>query len=217
MEAFSLDDVKFGGDGLVPVVVQDSGTGEVLMVAWSNREALDLTVERGEMVFWSRSRREIWHKGLVSGNRMKLMELRADCDGDTLLALVAPSGPACHTGAASCFFRSLAPGGMELNDASDAGTFLGRLFKYLEARASDSPEESYTARLLESGRSRVAQKVGEEGVETALALATGDAENFCREAADLLYHLEVACISAGVPLRCVLTELKSRHKPREKG
>ncbi|MDR1514993.1 MAG: bifunctional phosphoribosyl-AMP cyclohydrolase/phosphoribosyl-ATP diphosphatase HisIE [Synergistaceae bacterium] len=216
MEGFSLDDVKFAGDGLAPVVVQDSGTGEVLMVAWANREALELTIERGEMVFWSRSRREIWHKGLTSGNKMKLMELRADCDGDTLLALVTPAGPACHTGAASCFFRRLAPDGTELNEASDTGTFLGRLFKYLETRAADSPSESYTARLLASGRSRVAQKVGEEGVETALALATGDAENFRYEAADLLYHLEVACICAGVPLNSVLAELKSRHKPQEK-
>ncbi|MDR1020346.1 MAG: bifunctional phosphoribosyl-AMP cyclohydrolase/phosphoribosyl-ATP diphosphatase HisIE [Synergistaceae bacterium] len=211
MKVFSLDDVKFDRDGLVPVVVQDSGTGEVLMAAWANREALELTVERGEMVFWSRSRREIWHKGLTSGNRMKLMELRADCDGDTLLALVTPAGPACHTGAVSCFFRRLPQVGPEAD--ADAGTFPGRLFRYLESRAGDSPEESYTARLLASGRSRVAQKVGEEGVETALALATGDAEGFRYEAADLLYHLEVACISAGVPFQSVLLELKSRHKP----
>ncbi|MDR0649764.1 MAG: bifunctional phosphoribosyl-AMP cyclohydrolase/phosphoribosyl-ATP diphosphatase HisIE [Synergistaceae bacterium] len=211
MEVFSLDDVKFDRDGLVSVVVQDSGTGEVLMAAWANREALELTVERGEMVFWSRSRREIWHKGLTSGNRMKLTELRADCDGDTLLALVTPSGPACHTGAVSCFFRRLPIDGPEAG--SDVGTFLGRLFRYLESRAEDAPEESYTARLLASGRSRVAQKVGEEGVETALALATGDADGFRCEAADLLYHLEVACISAGVPLQSVLLELKSRHKP----
>jgi phosphoribosyl-ATP pyrophosphohydrolase/phosphoribosyl-AMP cyclohydrolase len=229
-----LDDVKFGDDGLVPVVVQESGTGEVLMAAWANREALELTLERGEMVFWSRSRREIWHKGLTSGNRMKLMELRADCDCDTLLALVTPSGPACHTGEWSCFFRRLpsltkraksakcaknaedkdaAEESREADTDADAGTFPGRLFRYLETRAKDSPEESYTARLLASGRSRVAQKVGEEGVETALALAAGDAENFRYEAADLLYHLEVACIAAGVPFSDVLRELESRHNP----
>ena len=214
MIACSIDDVRFGDDGLVTVVVQDAGTGEVLMTAWANREALELTLERGEMVFWSRSRREIWHKGLESGNRMKLMELRADCDCDTLLALVEPSGPACHTGKVSCFFRRISdsPAGTRGSNA-DAGTFLGRLFRYLEARAKDSPEESYTARLLASGRSRVAQKVGEEGVETALALSTGDCENFRCEAADLLYHLEVACVSAGVPFSDVLKELQGRHKP----
>lgn len=200
--------IKFDADGLVPVVVQDSDTGEVLMVAWANEEALRLTAERGEMVFWSRSRREIWHKGLTSGNRLKVLEIRSDCDGDTLLALVAPSGPACHTGERSCFFKSV----LDVGD-SDAGTFLGRLYRYLEVRSKDSPEASYTARLLERGRSRVAQKVGEEGVETALALATGDAENFRYEAADLLYHLQVACIAAGVPFADVLRELKSRHKP----
>ncbi|MDR3321257.1 MAG: bifunctional phosphoribosyl-AMP cyclohydrolase/phosphoribosyl-ATP diphosphatase HisIE [Synergistaceae bacterium] len=200
--------IKFDADGLVPVVVQDSDTGEVLMVAWANEEALRLTAERGEMVFWSRSRGEIWHKGLTSGNRLKVREMRSDCDSDALLALVVPSGPACHTGERSCFFRRV----LEVGD-SDAGTFLGRLYRYLEARAKDSPEASYTARLLERGRSRVAQKVGEEGVETALALATGDAENFRYEAADLLYHLQVACLAAGVPFADVLRELKSRHKP----
>jgi phosphoribosyl-ATP pyrophosphohydrolase/phosphoribosyl-AMP cyclohydrolase len=201
--------IKYDGDGLVPVVVQDSNTGEVLMVAWANEEALQLTLELKEMVFWSRSRREIWHKGLTSGNRMKLRELRVDCDGDTLLALVEPAGPACHTGERSCFFTSVASLG-----ESDAGTFLGKLFRYLGERSKDSPEESYTARLLQRGRSRVAQKVGEEGVETALALATGDSENFRYEAADLLYHIQVACISAGVPFKDIVLELMSRHKPK---
>ncbi|MDR1944103.1 MAG: bifunctional phosphoribosyl-AMP cyclohydrolase/phosphoribosyl-ATP diphosphatase HisIE [Synergistaceae bacterium] len=201
--------IKFDSDGLAPVVVQDSDTGEVLMMAWANGDALRLTAERGEMVFWSRSRREIWHKGLTSGNRMTVREIRADCDGDALLALVTPTGPACHTGERSCFFESLIKPGED----SDAGTFPGKLFRYLEERANDSPEESYTAKLLQSGRSRVAQKVGEEGVETALALAVGDAENFRYEAADLLYHLQVACIAAGVPFSQVLKELKSRHRP----
>jgi phosphoribosyl-ATP pyrophosphohydrolase/phosphoribosyl-AMP cyclohydrolase len=206
----AFERVKFGEDGLVPVVVQDSDTGELLMLAWANAESLALTVERGEMVFWSRSRREIWHKGLTSGNRLELRELKVDCDGDALLALVKAAGPACHTGERSCFFTSLAS-----NGDSDAGTFLGKLFRYLESRAKDQPEESYTARLIKSGRSRVAQKVGEEGVETALALATGDSENFRYEAADLLYHLQVACVAAGVSFSDVLYELKSRHRPQD--
>ena len=202
--------VKFDDVGLVTVVAQDFDTGEVLMTAWANEEALRLTMERGELVLWSRSRQEIWHKGLTSGCRMRVAEIRADCDGDTLLALVQPMGPACHTGERTCFFKKLAGG--ESADC-DTGTFLMRLYRYLERRAKDDPEESYTARLLGKGAARVAQKVGEEGVETAIALACGDIGNFRYEAADLLYHLQVACIAAGVPFSEIVEELKSRHKP----
>lgn len=205
-----LASVKFDGAGLTTVVAQDFDTGEVLMTAWANEEALRLTMERGELVLWSRSRREIWHKGLTSGNRMKVVEIRADCDGDTLLALVRPTGPACHTGERTCFFRPLAGGE---SAGSDTGTFLMRLYRYLERRSKDAPEESYTAKLLSRGASRVAQKIGEEGVETAVALAGGDTANFRYEAADLLYHLQVACIAAGVPFSEIVEELKSRHKP----
>ena len=200
--------VKFDEKGLVTVVVQDSETGEVLMTAWANEEALKMTAESGELVLWSRSRREIWHKGLTSGNRMKIAEIRSDCDGDTLLALVRPTGPACHTGERSCFHREL----LKLDERCDAGTFVGKLSRYLEERSHASPEESYTAKLLNRGASRVAQKVGEEGVETAIALAAGDRENFRYEAADLIYHLLVACIAAEVPFEEVVYELKSRHK-----
>lgn len=203
-----LANVKFDERGLVPVVAQDATTGEVLMVAWANEEALRRTAACGELVLWSRSRGEIWHKGATSGNRMKVAALRVDCDGDTLLVSVVPTGPACHTGERSCFYRELYATG-----EPEVGTFLGQLARYLAHRADDSPEESYTARLLGSGPARVAQKVGEEGVETALALATGDRENFRYEAADLIFHLQVACIAARVPFEEVLRELKSRHKP----
>lgn len=206
-----LREVRYDASGLVPVVAQDYDTAEVLMVAYANEEALRLTIERGELVLWSRSRKEIWHKGLTSGNRMKLMQLKLDCDGDTLLALVKPAGPACHTGARSCFFRTAA----ELGEpAHDTGTFLAELARYLEKRSHDDPEESYTARLLQRGASRVAQKVGEEGVETALALATAQLGDFRYEAADLVYHLLVACLCAGVPFTEIIEELKSRHKPK---
>lgn len=198
--------VKFDEHGLVPVVVQDAVTAEVLMTAWANAEALEKTAELGELVFWSRSRGELWHKGETSGNRMLLRELRCDCDGDTILALAEPLGPACHTGGRSCFFRRIY--GVDSNECS----FLGRLWRYLNVRKNDSPEASYTARLLGAGPSRVAQKVGEEGVETALACALGDKAAFRYEAADLLYHLLVACISAGVAWNDILRELDSRHK-----
>ena len=199
--------VKFDEKGLVPVIVQDRVTAEVLMLAYANAESLKLTEETGELVFWSRSRQELWHKGETSGNTMKVAELRLDCDGDAIVALVEPAGPACHTGERTCFYRSIAG-----EENATEQTFLGRLFRYLNKRKNDSPEESYTARLLASGASRVAQKVGEEGVETALACATGDKPGFRYEAADLLYHLLVACICAEVPFSEVLRELASRHK-----
>ena len=199
--------VKFDENGLVPVIVQDSTTAEVLMTAWANEEALKLTADSGELTLWSRSRKELWKKGETSGNVMRVIELRIDCDGDTLLAIVDPAGPACHTGKRTCFYRSLWG-----KENSTEATFLGRLWGYLNIRKSEDPEESYTARLLAKGPSRVAQKVGEEGVETAIAAATGDRESFRYVAADLIYHLLVACISSGITFNEVLEELMSRHK-----
>lgn len=210
MSGIDMSLIKFDEKGLVPVVVQDSTSAEVLMTAWANEEALKLTADSRELTLWSRSRKELWKKGETSGNVMKVIELRIDCDGDTLLAIVEPAGPACHTGRRTCFYRSLWG-----KENSTEATFLGRLWQYLNKRRSESPEESYTARLLAKGPSRVAQKVGEEGVETAIAAATGDREGFRYEAADLLYHLLVACISSGVTFNEVLDELMSRHKKDE--
>jgi phosphoribosyl-ATP pyrophosphohydrolase/phosphoribosyl-AMP cyclohydrolase len=210
MSVIDMSLIKFDEKGLVPVIVQDSTTAEVLMTAWANEEALKLTADSGELTLWSRSRKELWKKGETSGNVMQVIELRIDCDGDTLLAIVDPAGPACHTGKRTCFYRSLWG-----KENSTEATFLGRLWQYLNKRRSESPEESYTARLLAKGPSRVAQKVGEEGVETAIAAATGDREGFRYEAADLLYHLLVACISTGVSFKEVLDELMSRHKKDE--
>ena len=207
MAEIDISLIKFDDKGLVPVVVQDSTTAEVLMTAWANEEALKLTADSGELTLWSRSRKELWKKGETSGNVMRVIELRIDCDGDTLLAIVDPAGPACHTGKRTCFYRSLWG-----KENSTEATFLGRLWGYLNIRKSEDPEESYTARLLAKGPSRVAQKVGEEGVETAIAAATGDRESFRYEAADLIYHLLVACISSGITFNEVLEELMSRHK-----
>lgn len=210
MSVINVGLIKFDEKGLVPVVVQDSTSAEVLMTAWANEESLKLTADSGELTLWSRSRKELWRKGQTSGNVMKVLELRIDCDGDTLLAIVDPAGPACHTGERTCFYRSLWG-----KENSTEATFLGRLWYYLNKRKSESPEKSYTSRLLARGSSRVAQKVGEEGVETAIAAATGDREGFRYEAADLLYHLMVACISSGVTFNEVLSELMSRHKKGE--
>ncbi|NLD04455.1 MAG: bifunctional phosphoribosyl-AMP cyclohydrolase/phosphoribosyl-ATP diphosphatase HisIE [Synergistaceae bacterium] len=210
MSGIDMSLIKFDEKGLVPVIVQDSTSAEVLMTAWANEESLILTAASGELTLWSRSRKELWKKGETSGNVMEVLELRIDCDGDTLLAIVEPAGPACHTGKRTCFYRSFWG-----KENSTEATFLGRLWHYLNKRKSESPEESYTARLLAKGPSRVAQKVGEEGVETAIAAATGDKDGFRYEAADLLYHLLVACISSGVTLNEVLDELMSRNKKDE--
>ncbi|MDI9369527.1 MAG: bifunctional phosphoribosyl-AMP cyclohydrolase/phosphoribosyl-ATP diphosphatase HisIE [Synergistota bacterium] len=197
--------LNFDSRGLIPVIVQDVLSGEVLMMAWANRESLEATEATGDMTFWSRSRSELWVKGETSGNRLRLVELRADCDGDSLLALVEPAGPACHTGERSCFFRLLTP------QCEGRGTFPGVLWRFLEERKSSDPSESYTARLLSGGTRRVAQKVGEEGVETALAVACQDAGETVLEAADLVYHLMVALMATGLTPRDVWAELERRH------
>ncbi len=202
--------IKFDDKGLVPVIVQDALSGDVLMLAYANAESLKLTEETGDLVFWSRSRQELWHKGATSGSFMHIKELRIDCDRDTILAIVNPEGPACHTGADSCFFTSIAG-----EENSLEITFPGRLARYLSKRRYDSPNESYTARLLSKGSKRVGQKVGEEGLETALACAVKDKDNFRYEAADLLYHLLVACIDIDVPFNDVLKELASRYKHKQ--
>jgi len=202
-----LETLRFDPQGLVPVVVQDALSGAVLMVAWANAEALRHTAETGEMVFFSRSRGKLWHKGEESGRRMIVRELRRDCDGDTLLALVEPRGPACHTGETSCFHLPLS------QERTADPAFLGRLWRILRERQNASPETSYTARLLASGLSRVAQKVGEEGVETALAVALGKKDEAVSEGADLLYHLLVALVALDVPLDALWQELASRHRP----
>lgn len=207
MANLDLKDVKFDSQGLVPIVAQDSASGEVLMLAYGNAESLRKTECTGELVLYSRSRKEIWHKGETSGNRLKVAELRLDCDGDAILAIVEPSGPACHTGNWSCFYRNI------LGKPKGDGTFLGKLWRYLLKRRAAPPEESYTARLISKGPSRVGQKVGEEGVEVAIATATEDREALVREAADLVYHLIVALITLDVPLSELWQELHSRHRP----
>ncbi|MGQ0533611.1 MAG: bifunctional phosphoribosyl-AMP cyclohydrolase/phosphoribosyl-ATP diphosphatase HisIE [Caulobacteraceae bacterium] len=169
------------GGGLVPAIIQDAATLQVLMLAYMDRAAMNETLESGEVTFFSRSRGGRWRKGETSGHRMLVKGMRIDCDGDTLLVWVTPQGPACHLGTTTCF-----------GDGAPLG--LGRLAaleRTIARRATAPAEESWTARLLAQGAKRVAQKVGEEGVECALAGAVGDAEELREEAADLLYHLAV--------------------------
>lgn len=202
-----IDLINFGENGLVPVIAQDAETGEVLMLAWANRESLLETERLGELVFFSRSRKKLWHKGSTSGNTLEVLEIRRDCDSDTLLVIVKPKGPACHTGAFSCF-------SVHNKDTRDFATFPGKLWRYLKERSVASPDESYTAKIIGEGISRTAQKVGEEGVETAIAAATGDIGSFIGEAADLVYHLFVCCIALDVEPSRIWEELEGRHKKR---
>jgi phosphoribosyl-ATP pyrophosphohydrolase/phosphoribosyl-AMP cyclohydrolase len=188
-------------DGLLPAVVQDSSTGQVLMLGYMSREALAATLEKGRAAFHSRSKGRLWEKGETSGNRLEVREVLADCDGDALLVKAEPAGPTCHLGTASCF------GG----EAGGAG-FLGALSRIVAGRAGGDPAESYTARLLAEGPAKVAQKVGEEGVELALAAVSRDRDGCIQEAADLLYHVTVLMEARGFGWEDVSTVLRERHR-----
>lgn len=188
------------GGGLVPAIVQDADTLRVLMLAYMDRAALTETLQSGEATFFSRSRGGRWRKGETSGNRMKVRSVRADCDGDAILLTVSPLGPACHLGAATCFG----------DEAAVGVNVLTELERRIAARSTASPEESYTARLLAEGAGRAAQKVGEEGVECALAGAAGSEENLREEAADLLYHLAVLLHARGLSLKDAYAVLARR-------
>jgi phosphoribosyl-ATP pyrophosphohydrolase/phosphoribosyl-AMP cyclohydrolase len=206
--AFDIGRVDFAkGEGLVPAIVQDATTGAVLMMAYMNREALEQTVARGRAVFFSRSKQRLWEKGETSGHSLDVVDIALDCDSDTLLVTTHPRGPACHNGTLTCF-------GDEPRSAAARVAFLAKLEDVIAQRATDKPEASYTARLLEKGVARVAQKVGEEGVELALAGAAQGEDKVVEEAADLLFHMLVLMRARGVSLSQVVRQLESRHQPR---
>ncbi len=195
----------FDDRGLLPVVVQDVRSGAVLMVAWANQEALERTAETGQAHFFSRSRQRLWRKGETSRNVLEVVSAQLDCDRDTMLLRVHPRGPTCHLGTRSCF------------EPNPARLELGWLFEVLASRRDAAPDESYTARLLQAGRERVAQKVGEEAVETVIAATTSDPEEHAKlveEAADLLYHLQVLLLDCGLDPSAVAEVLAKRHDRR---
>lgn len=201
--------LRFDDRGLIPVVVQDVGSGAVLMLAYANREAVERTLATRQVWFWSRSRQALWRKGETSGNTLEMVEIIADCDGDALLVRALPAGPACHRGTRTCF------------EPNPARLELGWLAEVLRSRGGADPAESYTARLLAEGVERIAQKVGEEGVETAIAAVAlagrGDDERGGREralvgeAADLIYHVLVLLQASGIAPDAVTAELLRRH------
>ena len=199
--------IRFDADGLVPCVMQDWITGEVLTLAYMNADALRLTAETGEVHFYSRSRRELWHKGETSGNVQRVRQLRYDCDADALLALVEPAGPACHTGERSCFHREL-----ESGEAPDPALheILPQLERTLADRAAARPEGSYTVELLDNP-GLIGEKVREEAEEVTRAAREESDERVAEEAADVIYHLEVLLQSRRVPLAAVLEVLDGRR------
>jgi phosphoribosyl-ATP pyrophosphohydrolase/phosphoribosyl-AMP cyclohydrolase len=197
------------GDGLLPAVVQDAATGAVLMLAFMNAEALRETLARGRVVFFSRTRQKLWEKGETSGNTLHLVDVVADCDADSLLVRARPAGPTCHRNTPSCFGDG--------SPASSSGVaFLAELERVITARIADSPEGSYTAKLHAQGIKRIAQKVGEEGVETALAAQAGTDAELVGEAADLLFHLTLLLKTRGLSLDAVAAELAARHQSRQR-
>jgi phosphoribosyl-ATP pyrophosphohydrolase/phosphoribosyl-AMP cyclohydrolase len=201
----------FDQNGLVPVVAQDATTDDVLTLAYANREALEKTLASGEAHYYSRSRSELWRKGATSGNTQRVVEVRLDCDGDALLYMVEPLGPACHTGEKSCFFTTLAGEGVA--PAGDRkvpfGTMVERLAGTITQRHKEMPEGSYTVSLIQGGKERLAQKVGEEAVEVVVAALSE--ERLSEEAADLLYHLLVLLEERGVGIEDVAKVLHDRH------
>ncbi|HVR70707.1 MAG TPA: bifunctional phosphoribosyl-AMP cyclohydrolase/phosphoribosyl-ATP diphosphatase HisIE [Vicinamibacteria bacterium] len=197
-------DLAYDGAGLVPVVVQDRRSGDVLMMAWANAEALARTAETGLAHFWSRRRRALWRKGETSGHGLLVRELRADCDRDTLLMVVDPEGPACHTGTRTCFG----------DEATSVAGVLAEVGRVIEERDQSRPEGSYTARLLAKGQNEVLKKIGEEAVEVALAARSESDERLAEEAADLVFHLLVALGQRRVGFERVLEALKARRQGR---
>jgi phosphoribosyl-ATP pyrophosphohydrolase/phosphoribosyl-AMP cyclohydrolase len=194
-----LDDVRFGDDGLVPVVAQSALSGEVLMVAYADRDALARTRETGDAHYHSRSRGVLWRKGETSGHTQRVLDVRVDCDGDAVLYLVSQTGPACHTGTPTCFGTRAAP-------------LLARLADTIADRDRTRPAGSYTARLLADGPAAAARKVGEEAVETVVAAGSETPERLASETADLLYHVLVLLQAKQVPLERVLKELERRSR-----
>lgn len=205
-----LSQVRFDERGLVPAIVQDAVSKEVLMLAYMNEAALRKTLETGETCFWSRSRQKLWHKGETSGHTQRVLSLSFDCDRDALLVRVIPAGPACHRGTISCFDEGNSRSGDA--DGHDRFAILSRLESLIASREAERPEGSYTTYLFEKGLDKILKKVGEEAAEVIIAAKNRSPEELRYEAADLVFHLLVLLREAKLPLDEVLDELSRRHR-----
>ena len=197
--------LKFDENGLIPAIVQDYYTKEVLTLAYMNAETLALTIAEGRTVFWSRSRQEIWRKGETSGNVQKVVSITADCDGDALVVEVVKTGPACHTGAESCFFNQV-----YVSDEVKQFSWEG-LYRLIQGRKTNPKEGSYTTYLFEKGKDKILKKVGEECTEVLIGAAKNDKEETVYEIADLAYHILVLMVEMGISLEDIITEEAKRH------
>jgi len=212
-----ISQIKWDDAGLVPAIVQDAQSKEVLMLAYMNKESLQLSVESGVTWYWSRSRGELWNKGATSGNTQRIVSMAYDCDGDTLLVKVDQKGPACHTGRYSCFFNSVEVSGN--TDASSAAAqssadrfaTLGQLEGVIAERYAERPEGSYTSYLFDKGVDKILKKVGEEASEVIIAAKNKDNDELRSEVGDLIFHLMVLLRERGLPLDDVISEINNRH------
>jgi phosphoribosyl-AMP cyclohydrolase / phosphoribosyl-ATP pyrophosphohydrolase len=212
----AMEQVKLDERGLIPVVVQDARTRQVLMLAYMNADSLKRTLETNETWFWSRSRSSLWHKGETSGNTQRVIAVLVDCDGDALTVLVLPNGPACHTGVQSCFFneiqtlRQSEQGGEQ--DLGNLGEVLNSLYALVESRRRERPEGAYTTYLFDQGLDKILKKIGEESAETIIAAKNDCRSDLIKESSDLLYHLIVLLVERGLSLEEVRDELARRRK-----
>lgn len=211
------EDIKFDEQGLVPAIVQDVDTKEVLTLAYMNKESIGKSVETRETWFYSRSRQELWHKGETSGNTQRIVEMKYDCDKDAILVLVKPNGPACHNGTTSCFTENIVKeenreGILDLQDYK----ILASLEEVIRDRQKQMPEGAYTTYLFEKGVDKILKKVGEESAEVIIAAKNRDHEELKWEAADLLYHLQVLLVEQELSFKEVLSVLTKRHEKKDK-
>ena len=202
-----IENIKWNNSGLIPAIVQDAKTKQVLMLAYMNKEALEKTLETKSSWFYSRSRKELWNKGETSGNTQKVVEIALDCDKDTILLKVIPNGPACHTGEVSCFFNE-----KEIFEEIVDREILFKEYEMIKDRAENPIEGSYTNYLLKEGVDKICKKIGEESAETIIGAKNNSKEELIYEASDLLYHLNVLLYNQGVTLDEIMTEITNRYK-----
>jgi phosphoribosyl-ATP pyrophosphohydrolase/phosphoribosyl-AMP cyclohydrolase len=203
-----IEDLKFDSNGLIPAIIQDARTRRILMLAYMSRESLARTIDSGETWFWSRSRSQLWHKGETSGNTQQVVNISPDCDGDAITLLVNPKGPACHTGAESCFDSE----GKDDFAVTDLGFVIDELYALVEERKRELPQHSYTTYLFKEGLDKILKKLAEECGETIIAAKNEDQVPLIKETADLLYHLVVLLVERNVSLNDVSAELRGRRR-----